>query len=514
MSDQQVKKRVLQSGSQYRLQKQRRSEENSKQGSALLQFLKPATSNKEDQQQPKDHSLREETEELEDQDLNISQIDFSDLDIIVSVEEVSTNGSLDAEGPATWPTIINEDLRQNLNEIISVLKKLILKNIIDRLLVAKYYGMIVDCTPDKSHQEQMSMILRFVDITEASRGVPAQVKICENFVGFLVVDRSDAMSLLVVIKKHLETLKIPLEDMRGQGYDNGANMSCRHNGVQNLNLVLNDAANCCAVVVSFFGVIQALYVFFSSSTKRWQVLLQFVPNLTLKPLSETRWESRIDAINLLCYQLENVYDALQHLANDETLINFTSKIFQRVETDFSQATKHLDRTKQFLVNLRSEEGFAGVIASGKELAEEIEVELNFPFEPTVQARVICVGPNEREVKCDRKNRCETNSRQKRVYSMDEDDFLASLPLTNIEQFEKFEKDLEQDKAMFNRLVLRIKKLGKRNSKRPVADYIRRAWDLVLSDSVSKDLNRDHRVSEERCRKIQTKTSQNGQRPGD
>jgi hypothetical protein len=44
MSDQQVKKRLRQSGSQYRLQKQRRSEENSKQGSALLQFLKPANS--------------------------------------------------------------------------------------------------------------------------------------------------------------------------------------------------------------------------------------------------------------------------------------------------------------------------------------------------------------------------------------------------------------------------------------------------------------------------------------
>ena len=51
-----------------------------------------------------------------------------------------------------------------------------------------------------------------------------------------------------------------------------------------------------------------------------------------------------------------------------------------------QATRHLDRTKQFLVNLRSEEGFAGVIATGKELAEEIEVEPNFPSEPTVRVR--------------------------------------------------------------------------------------------------------------------------------
>jgi|688.fasta_scaffold398169_1 hypothetical protein len=35
------------------------------------------------------------------------------------------------------------------------------------------------------------------------------------------------------------------------------------------------------------------------------------------------------------------------------------------------------------------------------------------------------------------------------YSSDEEHFLAFLPLTNIEQFER---DLEQDKAMFNRLV--------------------------------------------------------------
>ncbi|XP_045023811.1 zinc finger MYM-type protein 5-like [Daphnia magna] len=133
MSDQQVKKRLRQSGSQYRLQKQRRSEENSKQGSALLQFLKPANSNNKDQQQPKEHSQREEeTEELENQDLDLELLQaetagpdpdtennpdilkISNLDITVFVEKVSTEGSFDAKDPATWPTIINEDLRQTL----------------------------------------------------------------------------------------------------------------------------------------------------------------------------------------------------------------------------------------------------------------------------------------------------------------------------------------------------------------------------------------------------------------
>ena len=40
-------------------------------------------------------------------------LEISDLDI-VSVEEVSTDDSFDAEDPATWLTIINEDLRQTL----------------------------------------------------------------------------------------------------------------------------------------------------------------------------------------------------------------------------------------------------------------------------------------------------------------------------------------------------------------------------------------------------------------
>ncbi len=67
--------------------------------------------------------------------------------------------------------------------------------------------------------------------------------------------------------------------MRGQGYDNGANMSGRHNGVQrriqhlnpralfvpcnahSLNLVLNYAASCCVAVVSFLALFKPFMCF-------------------------------------------------------------------------------------------------------------------------------------------------------------------------------------------------------------------------------------------------------------
>lgn len=60
-----------------------------------------------------------------------------------------------------------------------------------------------------------------------------------------------------------------------------------------------------------------MFVFFSASTKRWSILksnLSNVTNLTLNPLSDTRWSSKIDAITPLRYQLGEVYDGLLEIS--------------------------------------------------------------------------------------------------------------------------------------------------------------------------------------------------------
>ncbi|XP_048513424.1 zinc finger MYM-type protein 1-like [Athalia rosae] len=123
--------------------------------------------------------------------------------------------------------------------------------------------------------------------------------------------------------------------MRGQGYDNGANMKGKRSGVQSrilkinpratfvpcschsLNLVVNDAASASGETVGFFDIVQQLYVFFSGSTSRWDVLKRHISALTVKAVSATRWESRIDAIKPLRYQLGEVYDALVDISLDE-----------------------------------------------------------------------------------------------------------------------------------------------------------------------------------------------------
>lgn len=60
----------------------------------------------------------------------------------------------------------------------------------------------------------------------------------------------------------------------------------------------------------FLNIVQKIYVFLSSSTLRWPILLKNVKRITLKPLSDTRWESRIEAIKRLRNQIGQVYDAL------------------------------------------------------------------------------------------------------------------------------------------------------------------------------------------------------------
>ena len=87
-------------------------------------------------------------------------------------------------------------------------------------------------------------------------------------------------------------------------------------GFHSLNLVFCDIANSCNKACEFFEMIQCTYSIFSSSTKRWKILKDHISKLTLKPLSQTRWESRLESVKEIRYQTLEIRDALLTLCDD------------------------------------------------------------------------------------------------------------------------------------------------------------------------------------------------------
>jgi len=315
------------------------------------------------------------------------------------------------------------------NEIINILAESIRNEITRIVKKAKYYAIILDSTPDISHTEQITFIIRCVSTTDG------KVDIFEFFLGFSPVTNTTGEGLCeFLIEKLLPSLQLEVKDIRGQGYDNGSNMKGKNIGLQKrilninpralyvpcaahtLNLVVNDAANSSGEISGFFGVVQEIYNYFSASPYRWDVLKKHVKGLTLKPLSETRWESRINAIRPLKQNLPNIITALNAIIEDPTRdtktklgaksiiknvktfkficsiliwhdllsrIDILSKILQNPKLNIAECIQGLDNLKKYLVLQRTDDSFKIFVDSATSLGTELDID---PELPTLRLR--------------------------------------------------------------------------------------------------------------------------------
>lgn len=79
--------------------------------------------------------------------------------------------------------------------------------------------------------------------------------------------------------------------------------------------------------IPMFDIIQELYVFFTSSTKRFQPLKDQVgeveKSLMLRNLSKTRWSARAESVQAVWTSFEAIVAVLQHIGGNPDIDKMT-----------------------------------------------------------------------------------------------------------------------------------------------------------------------------------------------
>ncbi|CAN6577619.1 unnamed protein product [Malus baccata var. baccata] len=223
-----------------------------------------------------------------------------------------------------------------------------------QLLASEYFSVILDCTPDASHEDQMSLIIRCVDVTKTP------IKVEEFFLEFLNVHDSIGRALFDVLLGALSTLELDADDIKGQSYDNGSIMKDKNKGMQ---------------------------------SRRWKVFTDHVQGShTLKPLSQTRWESHIESVKPIKESAQQIRDALIHMANTNEdpksksevkslaiheLENFEFLLgFKTLKKEDMHIDVAIDQLKGLIsiLDRYRETGFEEAMNEAKKIASEMEIE--------------------------------------------------------------------------------------------------------------------------------------------
>ncbi|KAG7982748.1 hypothetical protein I3843_04G069000 [Carya illinoinensis] len=222
-----------------------------------------------------------------------------------------------------------------------------LKNhIIKKIKDAKYFSIILDCTPDANDTSGKGIFNELLDTIKN-----------------LDLDINNARILLDINPKAFYT-------------------PC---GCHNLNLVICDMANSCPEAISFFGL-------------RWKILQDNMSILTLKPLLQTCWESRIESIKAIKFQISQIRETLLQLAkmteDPKTkseancliayeIVNFEFVLGMTICKSMQSKDMHIDVVIDQLKGLISyfqdygENGFKSTMISSKAIAISMEIELVF-----------------------------------------------------------------------------------------------------------------------------------------
>ena len=326
------------------------------------------------------------------------------------------------------------------NEMISIIGNEIRSRIVGYIKEAGIFAVLMDETTDVSHKEQLTVIVRYVN--------PLNGKISESFVALLENPITTGEEITNILIEKLNSLGLQVEDIVGQGYDGGSNMSGIRKGVQarirelnplalfthcyshSLNRVLvNSVCNHRNIEASkFFGIVELVYTFIEGSAQRHGYFIErqreIQPDqrpLHLVGLSDTRWNCRASSCQRLLNEVvfKSVLDTIEHVCATTTdgnsrgtatgllasvstfnfvislvtvtpillAINIISETLQSCQIDLLTANKQIHVLKIELQRLRTENVWLDAFSKAENFA--IKLGLNTEFSTQRSRRVSC-----------------------------------------------------------------------------------------------------------------------------
>lgn len=221
------------------------------------------------------------------------------------------------------------------NEFIHLLSEEVREKILIKISEAQAFSVLADTTPDISHKDIMSLVIRITSM----EGSPQ-----EYLLSVTEVRDKTGEGLSNSILMNLNTREVNLDNLCFQSYDFASSMSGIFKGTQKklseklgrnivyipcqahrTNTIVENSCSSSLVITEMFGILESLYVFFTSSTKRYaQIYDSFkkIENaLNLRNLSKTRWVMRAESLNAVWISYEIIADTLYDITNSAKFDN-------------------------------------------------------------------------------------------------------------------------------------------------------------------------------------------------
>ena len=217
---------------------------------------------------------------------------------------------------------------QSQNEFISIIADNVRSKIVQEIQSCVFFTVMADTTPDMSHKDMLSVVIRICD----KLGNPKEylLEIRES------LDKT-GLGIAKDIVNILHTNQIDLNFLSFQSYDFASCMSGEFNGTQKkiseivnhnvpyvpcqdhrVNTALEHCIRASSIVSDLFDTLQEMYVFFTSSPKRFRPLkvkmMELENALSLKNLSKTRWVARAESLRAVTNSFEKITELLEDIS--------------------------------------------------------------------------------------------------------------------------------------------------------------------------------------------------------